>query len=196
MSERELSASVFRAAIEEGTRNTGVFGLRMQRDSFAFFSEQLAVLLPGLATDHRRIEAAFGPTAFIHLTRDDKLAQAISYVRAEQSGLWHMLSDGTELERLSAPQEPSYDAERIRSQIERFRSDDDAWKNWFAQERIVPLGLTYELLCRDPKETIGQVFDHIGLDRSATVGIRPDVMKLADSTSRDWAQRFRAEHPE
>lgn len=113
--ERDMLAQIFTSALERGRGGTGLFGLRLQRHSFAFFSEKLAVLHPDRPDDAARLEAAFGPTLFIHLTRLDKIGQAVSYVKAQQSGLWHRASDGTELERLSPPREPVYDAALLRS---------------------------------------------------------------------------------
>ncbi len=100
---RDLLARVFRAAQDTGRGRTGVFGLRLQRGSFDYFAGQLALLHPGPAGDAARMQAAFGPVLFIHLTREDKLAQAVSYVMATQTGLWHRAPDGRELERLSPP---------------------------------------------------------------------------------------------
>jgi LPS sulfotransferase NodH len=194
LSERELLGNVFRAATAAGSRGTGVFGLRLQSHSFAFFTKKLAVLHPDFSNDRQRLAAAFGQTSFIHLTRDDKLAQAISYVKAEQSGLWHMSSDGTELERLAPPRVPTYDAGSIRRRFEQFANDDSDWNRWFDREQIDPLRTTYEALAHNPRETLCRVLDHLGLDREAARGVNPDVAKLADSDSRQWADRFRKEH--
>lgn len=193
MSERELLRSVFRAAIDEGTRDTGVFGLRLQRHSFEFFIEKLTVLHPDPAGDRQRLEAAFGRTAFVHVTRGEKVEQAISYIKADQSGLWHMSSDGTELERLSPPAEPTYDADRIRRQIAEFETYDLDWNDWFDREGIQPLRLTYEALSDQPQEVLRETLGHLELDPNAASGVEPDVSKLADATSRQWAQRFRKE---
>ena len=95
--ERELLEAIFRAAIAKGTLGTGIFGLRLQRHSFDFFTEKLAVLYPEHSNDVERFQAAFGRTLFVHLTRRDKVAQAVSYVKAQQTGLWHAAPDGTEL---------------------------------------------------------------------------------------------------
>lgn len=192
--ERELLDSVFRAAIAEGSRDTGVYGLRLQRHSFDFFAGKLAVLHPELSGDAQRLAAAFGRTSFIHLTRNDKLEQAISYVKADQSGLWHMSSDGTELERLAPPRAPAYDADRIRRELERFTACDRDWDAWFDRERIDPLRISYEALSDAPRETLRSVLDFLGLDRGAANGVEPDVARLADETSRQWADRFRKEH--
>ena len=117
-SDRELLEAIFRTAIAKGTLDTGIFGLRLQRHSFDFFIKQLLVLYPGRSNCVECFQAAFGQTLFVHLTRRDKVAQAVSYVKARQTGLWHAAPDGTELERLSPPQKPAYDASEIRTCVE------------------------------------------------------------------------------
>ena len=37
-------------------------------------------------------------------SRENKLAQAVSLIKAEQTGLWHIAPDGTELERVAHQQ--------------------------------------------------------------------------------------------
>jgi trehalose 2-sulfotransferase len=138
--ERDLLDAIFRAAIARGTLDTGIFGLRLQRHSFDFFTEKLAVLCPEHSNDAERIQAAFGRTLFVHLTRRDKVAQAVSYVKAQQTGLWHAAPDGTELERLSPPQEPAYNEGEIRTRFEEVTAHDHRWEGWFAALEIDPFG--------------------------------------------------------
>jgi len=192
--ERDVLAAIFKAAIAEGSLDTGMFGVRLQRHSFDFFTEKLAVLHPGYASDVERLRAAFGPTSFIYLMREDKVEQAISLVKAQQTGLWHRAPDGTELERLAPPQEPTYDGDALRAQFDELTAYERDWESWFETENIEPLRLTYEGLSEAPKETLGKVLEHLGLDARAANGVTPDVAKLADGTNRDWAARFRAEH--
>ena len=191
--ERDVLAAIFGAARATGTGDTGLFGLRLQRPSFAFFMQKLAVLHPGLSSDIERFEAAFGTTLFIHLTRPNKLAQAISLVKASQTGLWHMAPDGTELERLSVPKEPVYDGDEIARQLAELTSLDQGWKDWFAGENIEPLRVTYDELSAGPANVLAQILEQLGLDRQAARGISPGVAKLADETSRSWTERFLAE---
>ena len=80
--ERSTLARVFAAAIAKGSGDTGMFGLRMQRGSADYFMEKLVVLQPGYTSDRVRIEAAFGRTLFVYLSRADKIAQAVSCVKA------------------------------------------------------------------------------------------------------------------
>jgi trehalose 2-sulfotransferase len=191
--ERELLEAIFRAVIAKGTLDAGIFGLRLQRHSFDFFTEKLAVLYPEHSNDAERFQAAFGRTLFVHLTRRDKVAQAVSYVKAQQTGLWHAAPDGTELERLSLPQEPAYDANEIRIRLEEMTAHDHSWERWFGALEIDPLRITYEELSEDPVETLRVMLDHLGLEREAADGVEPRVAKLADNINQDWVACFRSE---
>ncbi len=191
--EREQLAMVFRAAIAKGSLDTGMFGLRLQRHSFDFFLQKLAVLYPGLASDEERFHAAFGRTAFIYLKRDRKIEQAVSYVKAEQTGLWHKAPDGRELERLAPPSQPVFDANRIRASVDQFTAYDRDWQCWFKTENITPLCLTYELLAGNPSAALQSILSHLELDPAAADGVRPDVAKLADSVNLSWVEQFTAE---
>ncbi|MGJ8585501.1 MAG: Stf0 family sulfotransferase [Marinosulfonomonas sp.] len=182
--------AVFAAAILRGTQDTGIFGLRLQRDSFDFFMQQLGRLHPGLANDHDRFTAAFGPTLFIYLSRQDKLGQAISLTKANQTGLWHKSVDGSELERTAPHQDPVYDGDEITRQLDRLTKLDQDWRDWFAAENIAPLAISYEDLSAAPTKVLTQIFSQLGLPPDLVQGIAPNVAKLADATSQEWAERF------
>ncbi|MGK9287127.1 Stf0 family sulfotransferase [Sinorhizobium meliloti] len=191
--ESDTLAMIFQEAIAKGRLDTGMFGLRLQRHSFDFFVQKRAVLHSEPAGDLKRFEAAFGRTLFIHLTRLDKVQQAVSHVKAEQTGLWHMAPDGTELERLAPPRVPVYNAEDIRACYDRLTTFDRDWNNWFDMQGIEPLRITYGALSSDPIETLREILGQLGLNRGAASGVVPGVAKLADETSQDWAARFRLE---
>ncbi|MEM7060155.1 MAG: Stf0 family sulfotransferase [Pseudomonadota bacterium] len=190
-SDAQILDLIFKAALTEGTAGTAVFGLRLQRHSFDFFAAQLAKRHPGLSKDVDTFQAEFGRTQFIYLTRQDKVEQAVSYVKAEQSGLWHMAPDGTELERLSAPQVPVYDADAIKARVEELSALDAAWLDWFTSQAIEPLRITYTDLSADPVLVLRRILEALGLDPETAEGVQPGVAKLADQVSHDWVQRFR-----
>lgn len=193
LSERDVLAAIFQAATAKGSQEKGVFGLRLQRHSFDFFRQKLAVLHTGFSNDAQRFQAAFGRTLFVHLTRHDKIEQAVSYVKASQSGLWHAAPDGTELERLSPPRDPVYDAVEIRARLEEMTAYDQGWERWFAREQINPLRITYESLSEHPIETLRQILNSLGLNPGAATGLEAGTAKLADRTSQNWMARFYSE---
>ncbi len=191
--ERDVLSAIFEAARERGTGNTGIFGLRLQRHSFDFFIRQMEILHPRFSSDRERFQAAFGDTLFIHLTRANKLEQAVSLVKATQTGLWHRAPDGTELERLSAPREPVYDADEIARHLVELTAMENDWEDWFDREKIDPMRITYDALSADSVAALSRILDRLGLDRASAKGISPPVAKLADATNRSWMERFLAE---
>ncbi|MFN3131768.1 Stf0 family sulfotransferase [Roseibium sp.] len=190
MSELEYLRLLIDTAIEQGTANKGLFGLRLQRHSFDFFFRQLRTLCQDEPTDKDRLEAVFGRTLFVHLTRPDKLSQAVSFVKAQQSGLWHRAADGSELERLSPPADPVYDFAALKDCRDQFIQFDRDWNDWFAEQAIEPLRLSYNDLCTDPQAGLKKILTALGLPTSAADPVQPGVAKLADSINADWIKRF------
>lgn len=188
-----LLSRILDAAIRIGRGGTLVFGVRQQRKSFPFFCQQLAILHPDAVSDRDRIERSFGPTRFIHLTRGDKLAQAVSLLKAEQSGLWHVGADGSEVERTASAQPPRYDGTAIRQWSETLAGYDTAWTGWFGAEGITPIRLTYEDLSAAPVATLRGLLDDLGLDPAAADGVTPGLRRMSDDLSQKWIRRYLAE---
>ena len=185
--------AVVEAARRRGTDDTGIFGLRVQRDSFDHLVETLGELHPGARSDRARIEAAFGPTLFVHLTRSDRLGQAISHVRAAQTGLWHRNADGSELER-TAPERPArYDPDAIARNVAAAVARDAAWTAWFGREGIEPLRVVYEDLTADPRGATARILAALERDPERAAGVAVPTARLADAVSADWRARFEAE---
>ncbi|XDA96660.1 Stf0 family sulfotransferase [Sulfitobacter sp. LCG007] len=181
------------AAIASGTGSTGVFGLRLMQESLDDLRELIDLRVPGCPDDRTRLEAVFGEVTCLHLSRTDKLAQAVSRVRAEQTGLWHAAPDGTEIERLAPPAEPEYDRPRIAARLAGIEAQDRAWDNWFTREGIEPLRLRYEDLAADPASVLRRICDRLGVALPADHRIAPGTARLADETSARWMRRFRSE---
>lgn len=193
LSKRDVLDGIFRAAMAHGQGDTDVFGLRLQRGSFSFFMDQLQFMYPDSASDVERIQKAFGPTLPIYLVRKDKLGQAISYIRAEQTGLWHRKADGSDLERLEVQRADGYDRDAIRAQIAEFSQYDEAWRSWFDAQSVMPLEVTYESLSREPQKQLERILDALGADGSIAQGISTPTAKLADEINRQWRERFELE---
>lgn len=184
-----LRATVDRAKTK-GRAGTDVFALRLQSHSLPFFAQQLAVLHPNRPSDRTRIEAEFGRTLFVYLHRADKLAQAISYVKADQSGLWHRASDGSELERVSPPQEPAYDRNAIADRVRQAKGDDAAWNAWFTSQAITPLQVGYDDLSSHPQVVVADILTALGQEPTQALNITPHVAPLRDVLSAQWYARF------
>ena len=174
-----------------GEGGTGMFGLRLQRHSMPYLMAQLDRLHPGLS-ESARLSAAFDNPRYLHLRRGDELGQAISLVRAQQTGLWHRAADGSELERLAPPAEPRYDRDALSAALAESQALNAGWEAWFRAEGVVPLSLTYEELARDPGAVLARVLDFLGLDPAMAEGVEPGTQKLADAVSDSWRARYLA----
>lgn len=181
------------AVIAAGRGGTDLFGLRIMRESGDELSARLDDLFPGLANDRARFETVFGPSLFIHLSRNDKVSQAVSRVKAMQTGLWHIAADGTERERTSPARAIVYDRDEIGRYVDDLTAQDESWNNWFDNNDIEPLRLTYEALSQDPTAALATVLAALGLDPAIASAIEPKTARLSDGESRNWVARFRAE---
>jgi LPS sulfotransferase NodH len=191
MGELEFDVAYLDAAITAGKGGTGIFGLRLMRENLDELSAILDRIFLGLASDAARFGRAFGRILYIHLSRENKLAQAISLIKAQQTGLWHIAPDGTEIERVAPAQEPHYDFERIKGELAKLEAHDTAWNIWFAAQGITPLRVGYDRLSADPAATLLAICEALGVQPPNARNIRPGVAKLADETSLDWMRRYR-----
>jgi trehalose 2-sulfotransferase len=190
----EFDARYIPAMLQAGAGGTGIFGLRLMWPSVGEAIRRLVRLNGGPADLAAQFETAFGPTLYIHLSRRDKVAQAISLVRAEQSGLWHLAADGSVYEGTAAPQPNVYDASRIGEVFAELNRDDAAWEAFFAGHQIKPVRLAYETMTANPQAALASILAALGLDAEVAKDVSVGTAKMASGTSREWADRFRAEN--
>lgn len=181
------------AVKSKGTCGTNLFSLRLMWETVSELSTRMDALFPGLSSDTARFEKAFGRTCYPHLSRQDKIAQAVSRLKAEQTGLWHVAPDGTERERTAPPQVPEYDAARIAMFETESIRHDAAWNQWFEKNQIEPVRITYEALSADPSAVLKQILTILGQDPTIAENIKVGTAKMADTISNNWSARFKAE---
>lgn len=192
---KAFSARYYEAMRREGRNETEVLGLRLMGPDLSFACAWLRSQHPSLANDVDRFNAAFGPIRFVYLKRLDKLAEAVSLQRAEQTGLWHQNADGSPYEQISPSAPSGFDAESLRAQMAELCALDEAWEVWFRTQNITPLRLTYEELAEDPQATLAQVLEYIGQNRALASTLKPPLRKLADKTSAAWIAEFKRLYP-
>ncbi len=190
LNEAGYSAAYLKAAIRAGRGGTEIFGLRLMRENLDGLLALIGNVYPGMPSDKARLEAAFGTIVYIHLAREDKLAQAVSLIKAEQTGLWHVAPDGTEVERLAPHSEPQYDFARIARMVEELEQFDAAWLTWFDEQGIEPLRITYETISANPVQVLMRVCNALGVAAPAPETMEPGVAKLADAVSVEWMRQY------
>lgn len=175
-----------------GTTPNGVFGAKLMWINVPWVLEKLWELprfagLDRAATFH----ALFPDLHVIRLTRRDRVAQAVSWARAAQDGVW-VVSDA---EPPAPVAEPVYDYEFI-SGLEGLIVDSErGWPELCTELGVTPLDIVYEDLV-DPStyaDTIRSALDHLGVDHDEIPVPEPRTHRQADEINRDWVQRYTAE---
>lgn len=165
-----------------GSTANGVFAARAMWGSVERIIDGLAP--PASQPDVEALEGAFGPLAFIHLTRGDVVAQGVSWARAEQTGYWHHGD--------TAFAQPKPDLARMAHLVEEIDDHNALWERWFTANHVQPHRLTYEALTRDPAGTIAGIASHLGVVVPEVWRPAPPHRKQADRTSAEWSMLLRA----
>ena len=129
---------------------------------------------------------------FVHLTREDIVARAVSELIAMQTGAYK--SSRTPMRRVT---DDDYNPVRLRNLIDAALTVNAAWEGAFKTYGVEPYRLTYESLCTDTPSRVAQVAEHLGLSGAPVKEARfqaPKLTKQATSINDRWAERFRAEN--
>lgn len=176
-----------RAAIAQGTTPNGVFGAKVM---FGYLPDLLGKLaaLPGNQgrSDRVLLERAFPNLRFVWIWREDVVAQAVSWSRAIQTGVWYQ---GDARRTAIAP--PRFDFQQIHGLARQVIADRVGWRRWFGAQRIEPFGVGYEELVADLVGTTQGVLGFLGVVLPADVQIVARTASQADALNLRWAARYR-----
>jgi trehalose 2-sulfotransferase len=176
-----------RAAVAAGSTPNGVFAARVMWGTLDEIVTKLGTEHPELAgADLELLTRAFGRTRFVYLWRDDAVAQAVSWARAEQTHFWHQ-GDTT-----LPGYEPRYDLEQIHTIVQTIHEHNAAWREWFAAVGVQPHLVRYEALASDPAGVTRGILDFLGLQLAPDQVIASRRRRQADQVNQDWITRYRA----
>lgn len=120
---------------------------------------------------------------FVYLERRDLLGQAISLVRAEQTGEWTLGM------RKSA--EAVFRPEDIAAALRRVTYGYARWQVWFARNGLKPVRLIYEDVVAAPQHAVNLVADAVELHAVPPINwSKVDVAVQRDDVTAEWRQRF------
>ncbi|HFC08997.1 MAG TPA: hypothetical protein ENJ54_03940 [Chloroflexi bacterium] len=177
--------------LEYQTRN-GILGMKLNWGQFQRFLKIARNFLDGIGAPslepHETLEVFFPNLLYIHIKRRDKLAQAISYSKALQTGEWLRPKSG-EI-RIAHP--PQYDRRLIEYSLWKLLAIDNAWLSFLRRYQIPHLEVWYEDLSKKFSETLASVYRYLGVTAEPPP---PSLAKQADRTSLAWRERFLQETP-
>jgi LPS sulfotransferase NodH len=160
------------ALLARKTSPNGVFGLK------AFFP-QLQEL------GRSEVGDVFPNLHCIHITRRDRVRQAVSYWRAIQTEQW--ASDHP----VRNPRPVRFDAGEIRALVDRIEREEQAWKSFFEAGFILPVRIAYEQMVETLEETVLRVLSFLGVEVPAGFELPPPtIQRQADELSEEWVRRY------
>lgn len=155
----------------------GVFGSKMSHNHRAALDECLRSAIPG----YRRLDEVLPGHRWVWLVRKNKVLQAISLCRAEQSGQWAMTGPDD-----AKPVDFDYDFFHVLSRIMMIQGGELAWDLYFQQNGIEPFLIVYEDFFQNLDCQLPRLIDYLGglppgrsLDMSEGFVIQRDAMNRA-----------------
>jgi len=125
---------------------------------------------------------------FVWLVRRDSWRQAISQYRAKRSRVWHVGRGKLIPKDHSAV---TFDATRITEIREGFLRQNRLWRQWFEENRVRPLKITYERLYFRPEMHVRRVLGHLGLTCDGPIDTGTHRV-LRDAITDEWVRQLTA----
>ena len=165
------------------TSPNGVFGIKC----FPAQLQELQETNPDLLSDvlSAVLASQHTPRA-VWLGRRDRVAHAISFARAIQSGVWRKEQETGGEPRVEYSHVAMEGAERL------IVGQEAAWQDMFRDLKIEPLRLWYEDALAAPEEAVRQVAEYLGVELSLDSAVSvPEVRKQSQADAENWAEQYR-----
>lgn len=184
--EAQEDQDLVRAIVDHYTLGSGIFSVKL----FPYDLDWLLRIFgaEGGSVDWQLLGETFPNASFIRIDRKDKLAQAISLVKSQQTSLWH--SDAAPFFRHL---QPYYDLGQLSRAKSILESDSQRWDNFFRRNAVQPLSLNYEEFSKDLMGSVGTIFEFLQVKSPAKKMVLPEKRILRDSVSEEWKKRYEAE---
>ena len=174
--------------LRQNTGGNGVFGAVVM---WSYFERMLQLLqeIPAYKNLHgaHLLAAVLGGPKYVWMRRRNHVEQAVSWAIACQTGVW-----AQNVDEKSQPHEiPRFDFKVIDEWCNRIAAHDEAWANYFRENRIEPLVLFYEDVVTCHRGAAERILEFIGVPFSPDMQLRPpSVEKQATQMSEQWAASY------
>jgi LPS sulfotransferase NodH len=185
-----------RAILTKWTGGNGVFSAKIMWGHLDLLHTRVQAAPGGEAcagaTPWQTVTKLHPAPKVIWMTRKDKVRQAISMVRAKQTGVFSTMHLDKGLKQAAAAAE--YDFHLIRFYVEKFTMEDELWKRLFHEEKICPHRIENEEFIQNPKDATVAILTALGMPEPTTwhwpeIPIR----RQSDATTEEWRARYHEE---
>jgi trehalose 2-sulfotransferase len=174
-------AEYLQAAIRYGTTSNGVYGLKIHW----MHVEKLAAQAGFAGAYDEILDHLFPASRFVHIIRQDRRAQALSYYRALVTNEWWQI-EGIENDQSNGAN-PVFNASAILALERQLLRQDEAWNEYFRKRNLEPLVVEYEVLASDYHAQVARVLSFLGLDSSVAFALcLPRLVRQSDALSSSW----------
>ncbi len=188
---REVGLDDFlRAAVEKGTTENGVFGMKIHWHHVGPLAREC-----GVTGEPGQVLPRFFPGAkYVYLRRRNRRAQAISWYRAKVTNQWWLIPGV--IENDLTKEQPQFHAPEIRRLEVELERQQRGWDEFFATQRVEVLAMDYETLAADYRGEVARVLAFIGEDPTRAAELpEPRMMRQRDGLTEEWERRMDAEFP-
>jgi trehalose 2-sulfotransferase len=117
--------------------------------------------------------------------REDAVAQAVSWAKAIQTGVWYDHVSG------KPAVQSEFDFEQIERLLRAVAAHNEAWQHWFAGNEIEPLAVPYEDLASDKVGSTQRALAFLGLEVPDGLPLAEQTRAQRDALNDEWIRRFR-----
>jgi LPS sulfotransferase NodH len=186
-----LDAEYVARVIDEGTTPNRVFGLKIHHFQMDDAVRRIRAYSKSKETSHQKqLSSALPNLSYIWLRRRDKIAQAVSWHKAVQSGKYIRTIRSAELTSKDYDN-LAFDYKAIRTYWSALRSSDSSWSHFFSDVDKPPLVIWYEDLSEAYEATIRGALKYLGVEYLNPSMPLSAHVKAADAHSLGWIERFK-----
>ena len=182
------SSAAWREHIRSSGRTpNGIWGGKLMWNQTPLL-QQRGAGLPDRSGDNLRaaIRDVIGSDpVYVHVYRPDVVSQAVSFWRAVQTQVWRGRPNPQRDSRAA------YHAGAIAHIVRGLRDQEEGWRNWFAEEQIDPIDVSYPVLWRNLTSIVATVLEAVGQD--PRLAPAPVLERQANQRSDEWVDRYRAD---
>lgn len=188
---------------ERATTDNGVFAVKTMWDRFEILLQKAREEYENSGTlrgsvpdrlDWPCVRDLFPDSRIILLTRRDRVGQAVSYIRAHQTGVWHRIegSKAGVVDTIPNGQQRNYfDPAFIKLIMDNFAWQEESWRKLFWLECIKPLEIEYESFVQNKSVVVRQVAALMGISTDAV----NDAVEVAnkpvhDTLNKQWRSLY------
>lgn len=174
--------------VQRGRSHNGVFAAKLMWLQFLTWGADARRYLGSNDETPDIIRSLIGPYSIVRLSREDRLRQAVSFVRAGLTGEWSRRRTDV---HGPAPW-PVYDANEIRSIMELIDCHEHSWEAVLQTFDGPVFRVNYEALERDYRGTVKDVLTFLGLEATRSIP-DPVLTRQADDMTEEWVARAGAD---